>query len=161
MTTIVYRDGILAADSCYTEEGESGGSRQYRCKKLYEFKRSGVRFLVGLAGGQTGLTFLRWFIAGGDYNSKPELAEGLNHDFTALVVEKYDVPGYGCHGQLKHVTVFDQYFEPEPVQEDYHAIGCGAKCAFVALDMGATALEAVEAAAKRDPYTRGPFQVLK
>ncbi len=39
--------------------------------------------------------------------------------------------------------------------EDFHAIESAAKCAFVALDMGASALQAVQRAAARDPYTRG------
>lgn len=151
MTTIVYRDGVLAADSCYTEDSESGGSRVFQCQKLHKCQLSGfppAYVYVGLAGaGGPGLRFLRWVKDGMNRNAPPSFDPG--DDFVALVVMDGDA------------YVFDRYMEPERVVEPYHAIGSGAKCAFVALDMGANAKEAVERAAVRDPYTRGPVQVLK
>lgn len=35
MTTVAYRDGILAADSLATYTTEAGGSRKHTCRKLY------------------------------------------------------------------------------------------------------------------------------
>lgn len=156
MTTVAYRDGILAADSRYTEQSESGGDRVFQSKKLYTIDlpkipdRFQIRAYIGLAGGQAGLTFLRWVRNGMDYDSKPEF--GKADDFSAIVV----LLSLGSRGGLT-VAVYDTYCEPEPVMEHYHAIGSGAKCAFTAMDCGKSAEEAVELAAERDPWTSSPF----
>lgn len=154
MTTVAYRDGILAADSCYTEQTEDGGSRQFGTKKIYEARRSpkgGYEHCiwVGFAGGRGWRRALAWLKAGADFENIPEFAEG--EDFSAIVVETW--------GGIRRVYVLDSNMEPEDIQEPYHAIGSGAKCAFTAMDMGASAEEAVKLAARRDPYTRGPFVV--
>jgi 20S proteasome alpha/beta subunit len=138
VTTIVYKDGVLASDSQMTED-----SRKYNCTKLYRVDDA----IVGLAGSQAGLVFLRWFRGGMDRKKKPLFNK--DDDFAAIVVDK------------DGVVVYDRYCEPEPVVEPYHAIGSGAPAAFAALDMGATAEEAVAAAAKRDIYTGGPIQVMR
>lgn len=147
MTTIAYRDGVMAADSCLTEESESGGSRAYQCRKIYK-KRvvsgpTSREVLIGLSGaGGPGLLFLEWYGSGME---RPEIMDKDMGDFGALVVD----------GDT--IAVYDRFYVAEPVIERYHAIGSGAKCAFVAMDMGATALHAVQQAAIRDVYTRPPF----
>jgi len=99
--------------------------------------------LLGTAGGSSpGLVFVDWYGTG---RKPPDEPRG---SFTILIVEP------------DGVCVSDEWYQMDPIVEPYHAIGCGAKAAFVALDMGATALEAVEAAARRDPYTRGPFHTM-
>ena len=47
------------------------------------------------------------------------------------------------------------------VESKYIAIGSGGKAAIVALDYGATAIEAVEAAMKHDLYTGGEIEWLE
>lgn len=152
MTTIVYdrESNVLAADSAYTESSESGGSRIFQTQKVYRILPLDWEkpVYVALAGDQSGLLFLRWVREGMDDDHKPEFDR--KDDFAALLVR----PGVG-------VAVYDRYCEPDWVVENYHAIGSGAKCALVALDMGATAIEAVKAAARRDPYTRGPFTAME
>jgi hypothetical protein len=155
MTTVVYRAGELAADSCQTEESSEGGSRQYQCRKLYQCRdvKEGYarKFTIGFAGGSGWRMFLDWVRAGADWANPPEFSK--SHDFSAIVVEQHDMV-------QKRYTI-DCNMEPEPIVEEYHAIGSGAKCAFGALDMGASAERAVAIAAGRDPYTRGPFYVMQ
>lgn len=156
MTTIAYRNGILAADSRYTEESESGGDRMFQCRKIFQTlstMREGYPFKqwVALAGDESGLLFLRWVREGMDANDKPEFSKG--DDFSALVVT--------LHGEVRRADVYGTHCEPEPIMEEYHAIGSGAKCAFIAMDMDASALEAVKRAAVRDPWTGGPFTVVE
>ena len=155
MTTIAYRDGILAADSCYTESTESGGSRVFQCRKLYTVsgfvEGSRRTFFIGFAGGAGWRRFLDWVRAGADWKNVPEFEKA--DDFDAIVVMQ--------HGMVQQVYTIDKSMEAEPIVEDYHAIGSGAKCAFIAMDMGASAISAVERAAVRDPYTRGPFHAVE
>lgn len=155
MTTVAYRDGILAADTCYTEESSEGGSRQYQCNKLYDIRLANkdgypLHFRIGFAGGSGWKLFLDWVRNGADWSNIPEFSKA--HDFGAIVVR--------THRLVREVFVIDSNMEPEPLMEPYHAIGSGAKCALIALDMGASAEEAVERAARRDPYTRWPFMKL-
>lgn len=156
MTTIAYRDGILAADSRYTEESESGGDRMFQCRKIFQTLNTVVegylkKQWVALAGDESGLLFLRWVKNGMDPDNKPEFSKG--DDFSALVVT--------VHGGVPRVEVYGTHCEPEAVVESYHAIGSGAKCAFVAMDMGTGAFEAVERAAVRDPWTGGPITAVE
>lgn len=151
MTTVVYRDGILAADSALTDEHPEGGHIQYQCKKLYSYSDAHQGYprthYVGFSGGQGWRKFLDWVRAGANLDVKPEFEKG--DDFTAIVISV-------CAG-VRQRYVIGRHMEPEPLVEDFHAVGSGAKCAFGALDMGADAVKAVEIAAGRDPYTRGPF----
>ena len=85
MTTIVVRNGIMAADSRTTVDSEAGGSRVFICEKLYRKTVSDGRrkrhVIIGLAGESApGLVFLDW------YGSKaPPPAFGPESDKHALM----------------------------------------------------------------------------
>lgn len=142
MTTIVYRDGIMAADSRVTTESEAGGHITHHCVKLY--RKAGS--IVGLQGESSpGMLFLAWF---GSKSPPPAALMESEADFCALVLNR------------KGLFEYDKWCNAEPVlmprHRAYHAIGSGAKAAFGALAEGATARRAVAVACMFDPYTAPP-----
>lgn len=143
MTTIVFRAGIMAADSRCTMSSEAGGSRVSKCDKLYRKTTSDKEdVIIGLAGESgPGLVFLDWFGTGKDIPASLLEGEG---DFTALVLSK------------KGLFEYDKWCRGERVKGRFYAVGSGAKAALGALYMGANAKAAVKIACKIDPYTAGP-----
>lgn len=138
MTTIAYRAGVLAADSRVSITTEGGGDRFFdRSKKLI---RKG-NAIIALAGESSpGMVFAAWYGSGKKPPSR--LIDG-GADFTALVLTP------------KGLFEYDAYCEPERVDEEFYAIGSGAKAALGAMHMGASAIQAIEIAMKIDPSTGG------
>ena len=146
MTTIAYRDGIMAADSRTTVDSEAGGSRHFRCEKLYAVKgKTGHAVaIVGLAGESApGLVFLDWYRSGAK-TGDARLLDG-EADFTALVLTR------------KGLFEYDKWCRGERVQERFYAIGSGAKAALGAMHMGADARKAVMVACRVDPFSAPPI----
>ena len=140
MTTIVYRDGVLASDSQVT----AGDARKFHCEKLYRVEVQGLPAIVGLAGGAfDGLAFLDWLV--GEQDAPPQRLIDGEADFTAVVLNK--------HGLFE----YDKWCRPDKVLERFYAVGSGASAALGAMHMGATAREAVAVACKIDPYSGGPI----
>ena len=130
MTTIAYRDGIMAADSRSTYEGEASGTRVARCEKLYrKYIGSGRKrheIIVGLSGESSpALVFLDWY--DGTAKTIPDALKDMDADFTALV--------YSKHGLFE----FDAYCRGERVLEKFWAIGSGSKAALGAMHRRAEA----------------------
>jgi ATP-dependent HslUV protease subunit HslV len=148
MTTIAYRDGILAADSRATFQSEEGGARCVRCRKIYRKKtKAGIEVLIGTAGeSSSGLLFVDWY--GSDRKPPIKFLDG-DADFLCLVVTPSGVLEY------------DKWCRGEEVEEEFAAIGSGAKAALGALYAGASAEEAVRIACKIDPYSSEPIYVEK
>jgi hypothetical protein len=147
MTTIVYRDGIMAADSRFTIETEAGGSRMGKCEKLYrKFIKVGKHteeHILGFAGeSMPALLYLDWYGSG---KEPPQIFADMVSDFSVLIFNK--------HG----VFEADAYCRPERVLEKFWSIGSGAKAALGAMHMGATANQAVAIACKIDPYSGTPI----
>lgn len=142
MTTIVYRDGIMAADSRVTTEGEAAGHVVHYCVKL--FRKSGA--ILGLQGESSpGMFFLEWYGSG---KPAPSALQESEADFCALVLTK------------KGLFEYDKWCNAEPVlmpkHRPFHSIGSGSKAAFGALAMGASARRACAIACSFDPYTAPP-----
>lgn len=130
MTTICYRDGVLAGDRLLS----IGTVRDSHMKKVYRRRRDGA--LIGGAGTSSQLqTAFDWFLAGED-GPRPFLGP------CELIVVRPEgtVEYHDRHGS--HV-MHGQFF----------AIGSGAEIAYGAMEMGATARKAVEIAARRDANT--------
>jgi hypothetical protein len=158
MTTIAYRDGVLAADSCFTHESEAGGSRRANCIKLYRKfvtlhnvpeKRVEIQdVLVGLSGESgPGMVFLDAIFAPRALHDEDATRELFAHggaDFSALVLTRNGLFEY------------DGWYRGERVIEPYWAIGSGTKVALGAMEMSATAEQAVTIACRWDAHTRGP-----
>ena len=132
MTVIAYREGILAADSQFTDE-----NFQTTGKKL--FRKRGK--IIGFAGdAEQGLVFTDWYF--NRRSRKPEFSS--EKDWCALVLGKDGLEYWGPS------------LRPLEIDEKYYAIGSGAAVAMGAMDAGATALQAVRIACKRDPHCAPP-----
>lgn len=143
MTTIVYRAGLMAADSrAYQGDKWPIGFKQ-KIKRLADGR------LAGVSSSTPGLgeLVLAWVEAGMDTEKTPDVG---NDWFDCLIV---DPEGQGYFAR-------SNFFFAGPLQAEWFAVGSGAEVAKGALLMGATAEEAVGIAAQVDPYTGGPIITL-
>ncbi len=141
MTTIAYRNGLLAGDSQATD------NQCWQVEKLRRLDTSAGELLVGYCGEVcSALVFLEWLRD--DRNRKPDLG---NEDFEAIVVSV----------KTGRVTIWNPSLVGFTPRGKFFAIGSGAPVAMGAMHAGKNAVEAVKIACKVDPYTRGPVRSLK
>ena len=144
MTTIAYRDGILAADSRLTVDHGSG-ARKHTCKKLFR-KRVGegkkaYDVIIATAGESSpGMVFVDWYGSG---KPVPDLFLHLGGDFLCLVLSPSGLFEY------------DVYCRGEPIEEEFYAVGSGSMAALAAMHCGKSAIEAVRVASRIDSFTGG------
>lgn len=136
MTTIVYRDGVMAADTAIFD-------RDCYCGEMIKIFRSPDGSLGGVAGCAGDLAIFRdWFIQTyegvGVPHFKDEDSEGL------IIRPDGSVLWVGFGGKIV------------PVVAPYQAIGSGFRIAMGALAAGVSASRAVEIAAGLDAHTRAP-----
>lgn len=145
MTTIAYRDGIMAADggAWIGDAAVSGGVR-----KVAKGSDGRLHAVCGNVAEACG--YLRWVDAG--CQGEPPKPRDLNHhnddrsSFCAIIAEKgKPILVMTAHG-------FEEYDLP------YFAFGSGKEVAFGALFVGASALQALEAAAEHGSCCVQPFQ---
>ena len=112
--------------------------------KLFEIKGH----LVGTAGGSyAGLVFLEWY-RGKLADDCMDATIDQGDDFECMVVEPNG-----------NISLYNRYLIPdERGRLEYFAIGCGAKCAMVAMGCGKSAIEAVRWTSKYDLFCGGPIQ---
>lgn len=154
MTTIAYRNGVIAADSRVTVSSEAGGDRNFHTKKLFRARVDikGVQSEVILAtAGESapGSLFVEQWSTGKSLTEIRDLFTYSEADFTVLVVTE--------HGLFE----VDKWCVLEPVYEVFYAIGSGSKLAMGAMEAGASAQKAVEIACRRDPYTALPVVTMR
>lgn len=140
MSTIVYRDGILAGDS----RAFSGSRTPIGAKIKIAELEDGV--LVGVSTTQPGLgeAFIDWYATGCQPSERPDMGQ---QGFDALVIDAD-----------ANVFFYNDSFMPSgPLLVDYIAIGSGAEYALGAMAAGKTAEEAVEIASGLDVWTGGPI----
>ena len=143
MTIIVYRNGIITADSGVT----SGDNTFAFTTKIARNQAGDLAGVSGDAGAAHG--FLEWFKAGekGDHPKLRDIQSERVYDKAVIIRadgpwEIYEPPG-------KHV-----------VRGPYYAFGSGKPEALGALWMGATAEQAVAAAISLDTGCWGQIEVL-
>lgn len=139
MTTIAYRAGIIAADSLAVINNNRCPGE---CRKIWRMKDG---CLLGISG---------------ELNPLLDAITG-----TSAMIEIRALPPYGNNGILC-VSIDGQV----RVQEngkwhsrgivEYYAIGSGSPAALGALASGASAEQAIKAAAETDVFTGGPIHVL-
>ncbi len=138
MTTIAYKDGVIAYDSQVTRGDVITYDDYEKCTE-----RKGVKFFCsGTVSDHQRLIDVY-------FGSKPE----GNIDAVALVLN---------NGTLSLVAVDDStgiWMSPVALDRPY-AIGSGTPYAFAAMDMGGSAQKAVEMAAKRDTNTGGTIRTV-
>ncbi|TFF38134.1 proteasome subunit beta [Pseudomonas sp. RIT623] len=133
MTTIAYKDGVIAYDSRQTRGGAIVSDNAPKCQVV-----DGVSF----------------FLSGAVCDEKALIAAYFGTP-SAVAVE---CSGYAVDdGKLLMVGHDDKtgIWRQELDPENPDAIGSGSAYALAAMDMGANAEEAVRAAMKRDIYTGG------
>ena len=136
MTTICYKDGILAADSMLSDNGIDVGV----CTKI-----------AAVAGGYAAMTgdsqdkaaFWRWLGEGSKLDDKPK----LDDDFNGVLV----VPG----GQVLWYDYHLNHYEFTP-KDGFWAIGSGQMLALGAMAVGANAIEACKIACRYDKGSGEP-----
>lgn len=144
MTTIAYRDGIMAADSLVT-------SNDVRRGAVAKIGRFGVGIAGGIVGyaGWSGLldTVVSWLENGAPADARPTLHPDTS--FSAIVVWPNGI-----------VTILDKTFIRTDIDGEFFAEGSGNEFALGAMAMGAKARQAVEIAARFDIYTGGRISTL-
>lgn len=141
MTTIVYRDGVMAADS----RAWSGGHSPIGMKNKVHRLEDGT--LVGCASSIPGAAeaAVQWYRAGADPKGEPP------REFNLLVVRP-DGSAY---------LADDNPYLSGPLHAPYFAIGSGRQFALGALAMGADAVEAVSIGIQLDTCSGGPITVMR
>jgi 20S proteasome alpha/beta subunit len=138
MTTIAYRDGIMAADtrSCM---GDWIGRENVQ--KIHRLPNGEV---AGITGDLLkGFNFVKWLQ--GSVDQRPDLG-----DTTRVIVLHFD----------SSLTIYESIGEYNS-SPDFSAWGSGMPPALAALYCGKTAAEAVGIAALIDPWTGGDLVVMK
>jgi ATP-dependent protease HslVU (ClpYQ) peptidase subunit len=135
VTTIAYRDGILAADTLETGDHTALA----HTNKIHRLKNGKLFAAAGTADNSEQL-----LLALQNRRKPPELAE-----VEGLLVE-LDGSTWLYEGAV--------WF---PFKAEYLSMGSGAKFALGAMDAGCSAEEAVKIACKRDLSTREPVQVME
>lgn len=139
MTTIAYRDGVMAADSCATDNGYCVGT-------IAKIWRRADGAVAGMAGGADDMVVFRDWFLGWMHGTYPIIA----HDSEGIVAfAGGPVLGYFKSG----VGV--------AIEAPFYAIGSGFKAALGAMHAGAGAAEAVRIAALLDVYTALPMTILR
>lgn len=134
MTTIAYKDGVMAGDS-----QSSWHYKELNAKKVQ--KRGDM--LIGFAGDfGSGVRFCNWMF------NKGEQPNVIDDSFSAIVVK-----GSKCYHYDRTLVPFHS--------DKYIAIGSGAEFAIAAMDCGKSAVDAVKIASRRDPHTGGKIRTVK
>jgi len=140
VTTIVFKNGTLAADTALTSGADAHAGEMSKIAKCEDF-------MGGASGGILEVSkFLEWVVQGADFDDLPKFEEKFN----AFLIDKtHKVRVVGKEG-ISH-----------PIKSPFYAIGSGEEAAKGALLMGATAEEAVQAAIHVDLYTGGSVEALR
>lgn len=141
MTTVAYRDGVIASDS-QVSSGDTIVGFTPKCGII-----NGV--LYGFSGAMAlGQAFEAW------------LRRGMNGDPPAM-----EKSGLAAKGLVVHDGIILSWESGgwDRLHAPYYAIGSGRDHALAAMAVGACAVKAVEAACKHDVWSGGPiyrFQIL-
>lgn len=162
MTTIAYRDGVLAGDS-------KVGAGSYRCSdvdKVRSYKNGA--WLVGAAGDTMLIQYVLDNIEG--CFGRGQLKDLLMLDLSDMVANVSNEEREEFELLIAHPKSGRCWFAglttsgvlvAHELKGPYHAIGSGASLALVAMDCGRGAEKAVLAACKRDEATGEPVVVLR
>lgn len=137
MTTIAYKDGVLAADTAVFDTGVEAYVSD--CVKIVAREN----WAVGVAGHfHLGGLIADWILAGAPVDAKPPF-DPKDDRWEALKI----AGPYLWHLDGKGIQ--------RPLAAPFLAIGCGRQLALGAMWHGATAVEAVKIAIQTDAYTDG------
>lgn len=142
MTTIAYRDGVMAAD---TASWDSCGIFFGRSRKIYRLADGRV---LGTAGSKSmALRVVAWLNGSADRPTPND--ERPTDRFAGIIAD--------CDGRIFYM---DASLEPSELLDcKFTAIGSGRELALGAMAMGASASDACCIAAKFDQGTRLPIDI--
>lgn len=141
MTTIAYKDGILAADTCVTDSGAI-------CGTATKLARAPNGAIAGASGNLASCAkFLSWFAR--DFGMVEKVAK-IEGNSAALIIDKDGT-----------VHTLDAGYPAFIINAPFHAIGSGSRIALGAMAAGASAEEAVRIACGIDDGTREPVETLR
>ena len=149
MTTVAYKDGILAADTMMVR----GGEPAYTARKTFRT----AKFLVGMSGDMTNVRAFEDWLKDHEVRIHEDAGEdaGTLHRFWDTAPDFGDGFCAILINELGHIwSCVDG--PPVRVHTVYESIGTGAKYAMGAMAMGATAAAAVAVASAHDIHTGGP-----
>lgn len=144
MTTIVYRDGVMASDSrAFAGYNAAWGKKS-------KIRRMDDGTLVGVSANVPGLgeAIIDWYAAGAIFADAPKTTDAK---FTLLAVKP--------SGEA--FLASDSFFLSGPITAPFFAIGTGEGAAHGAMHMGASAVQAVEIACRIDVWSALPGNVIK
>lgn len=148
MTTIAFKNGVLAADRMISSNSALIGSVQ----KLYTI---GDAF-VGCAGSNNCIKLFFDWLRAEPGTPKPQMPKDDDDTISAIV--------FTPHTQKGAVDYYWSTKEGSLIHDvitcDYFAIGSGKQFAMGAMAAGATAEEAVRAACKHDPWSGGGIDII-
>lgn len=140
MTTIAFKDGVMAADS----RGNDENVGIVPIPKVFRKKIKGKEYIFGVAGYWEGaLMFVEWFRTRDNALHERLMKLSGDSEFDVLIWDG------------KKLLYADQFMYLVEVTEPYYALGSGAKHAITAMDCGRSARQAVQMAMKRDSNTGG------
>jgi len=142
MTTVVYKNGTLAFDSKITE----GNIHTCNASKGRQTKNM---LMAGAGDLEDLVAAFDWLEAGG--------SEVTKKDYNLLRIVNCDIITINKHGEVFH---YSGSLYPVKTTAPWFALGSGQELAMGALEMGATAKEAVQIAAKYDVNTGGTIHTL-
>ena len=140
MTTIAYRDGVMAADGRVTD-GQLVVTDE--CKKIRKLSDGALFALCG--DDYLEEAIVEWLEA-----CEPETVPPTGKDFTAILVD--------TSGNLSTYSGVGERFLPW-YDVKFAAFGSGGELAYGAMEMGATADQAVAVAIRRNTHSGGLIQV--
>ncbi len=148
MTTIIVdrRKKIMISDNM---EVTDNGCFALPCKKIYRIEEGpNAGHIVGTTGSAgPGLLFIEWY----KKTAERDWLEALSEEGLSINLEEED---FECIIlQSKGIFSVDRFFILYPVEAQYYAGGSGAPFALGAMDVGATAHEALAVACQRDPFS--------
>ena len=143
MTTIAYKDGVMAADTQCT----SGGSTD-ATTKIFRLKSGGLFGFAGSAG--YGMLVYEWLCLGAKLKHKPKVLDD-DDGIEAIVVSPSG-----------EVSMMDNYLAPISVTSGVTAIGSGGDQAKALMRSGMSASDAVDfiVTNRLDIFTGGEVQTL-
>ena len=147
MTTIAYKDGILATDSRITKDGYISSDETV---KLWDLREKELFYLhdrllaIALAGSVSHFDWFLIYIQQSDFPT----AEYKNHEVAGLIVGEKAV--YEIEKEQPYLVHY-------PLNARL-AVGSGDHYAISAMNLGKTAIQAVKHAMKFDTCTGGPVQ---
>lgn len=140
MTTVAFRDGVMASDS----RGVDSSVGIVKLQKLFRKKMKGKEHIIGVAGHwEAALLFVDWY--GTNDTSLADRIGKLPAD------SSFDIMIWTG----KKLLTSDAMMRLTEWNEDYYAIGSGGAYAITAMDCGKTAAQAIQMAMKRDIHTGG------